>query len=113
MKEYNIGDICRIRTWESMEREFEVDCVGIKIPKPKGGYSWFNPFMKELCGKPFTIKDKRLIAGRYRYSSVEGFEGVWSIVGDMLEQIIFSNKPKIEVCPHNEQETFSFIGGKI
>lgn len=106
MREYNIGDICRIRTWESMEREFEVDMVGIKIPKPEGDYCWFNTGMKDLCGKPFTIKNKHLVAGVYRYNSVEGFENAWSIVGDMLEQ-------KIEIYPHNEQETFSFIGGKI
>ena len=76
-RRFNIGDVCRIRDWDDMEREFgrtttgNIDCRFV-----------FTREMKYLCGKKFTIKDcdKDEV-----YSSEEDIEIGFSISADMLE----------------------------
>lgn len=82
MREFNVGDVCRIRKWEDMAREFGLDDVG-DIPL---SCTYFIKEMKGICEKPFVIAAKEpTYTGEYRYLSENSAEGVWDITGDMLE----------------------------
>lgn len=77
-REFNIGDVCRIRQWDDMATEYGVAPWGsIKCRES------FIPSMRYLCGKPFTVKLKP----NGIYYSEEGTEGNWNISGDMLELV--------------------------
>lgn len=79
-RNFNVGDVCRIRSWEDMQREFglngmdEIDC----------DYSFVED-MKYLCGKQFTIKAMEAEDGGIRCFSFEDIENGWAIGTDMLE----------------------------
>jgi len=51
---YKVGDKVKIRSWDSMAKEYGTDCNGdIKIPH------FFNRDMKKYCGRVMTICDMR------------------------------------------------------
>lgn len=83
MSAFNIGDECRIRSWESMEAEFGLDQWGDIACK----FS-FTAEMKYLCGKKFTVSR---ITEIFKYHSREGIESGahngrdYLISADMLE----------------------------
>lgn len=85
MSNFDIGDVCRIRSWESMEAEFGIDQWGAIACQ----FS-FTEEMKYLCGARFTIS--RITEG-IKYHSIEGIErGTlgyrdYLISADMLELI--------------------------
>lgn len=85
---FQIGDICRIRQWDDMEAEFGLDasgCINCLLS--------FDPEMRDLCGKPFTVSRKSHREYGTVYSSLEGTEAYrvgytqfeWHITADMLE----------------------------
>ena len=87
---FQVGDECRIRQWDDMERELGVS--------PSSGTirceALFTPAMRSLCGKNFTIESVyQRPDGEYRYHSVEKTEYMgydrprYTISGDMLELI--------------------------
>lgn len=48
-----VGDLVKIRQWEDMASEYEVDCDGcIYLEKDE---IFFTPSMKLLCGKVFRV----------------------------------------------------------
>lgn len=77
---FNVGDVCRIRSWEDMQSEFGLE-DGVSI---NCDFS-FVPSMRHLCGQQFTIE--RIENGELgiRCYSVEKIEGRWQIGTDMLE----------------------------
>lgn len=73
-REFQRGDIVRIRDWADMEREF-----GIYDGSIECRFS-FTPEMKELCGEQFVISD--IGDGR-----VYGHDFDYSISTDMIEEV--------------------------
>lgn len=83
----HIGDVLRIRSWEDMITEFEVD----EDEEILYDGVWFLTDMRGLCGRIFTVSN---IEGDdemgYDYQSVQGVEQIdkdatWSIRAWMLE----------------------------
>lgn len=76
MREFKVGDVCRIRQWDDMKEEFGVNVFG-QIPCRRT----FIDAMAYLCGALFTVKyvDKDLC------KSEEGVERSFFISADMLE----------------------------
>lgn len=91
-RELHIGDRCRIRQWDDMAAEFKVNGGAIMCENRPHGVI-FAPEMRYLCGKEFTISS--IVNRDYyedpsyptKYYSVEGVEGVWTIIASMLEPI--------------------------
>ena len=55
MTKYKIGDKVKIRSWDSLTKEYGTDSRGgidMGISNP-----WFAPGMKEYCGRTLTIKE--------------------------------------------------------
>lgn len=87
-QDYKIGDRCRIRQWDDMAAEFGERLSVI------GCHGQFISNMKDMCGKPFTIKDMYKPQGcDYMWlrseENTEGTDklrrGYWAITTDMLE----------------------------
>lgn len=74
---FKVGDVLRIREWDDMASEFEASYAAIMTPK----YA-FVANMRYMCGEVFTVAS---ING-CRYKSVEGIEGHFAVVGEMLEE---------------------------
>lgn len=90
-REFQVGDICRIRSWEDMQREFGMDdsilCDFVFIPE-----------MSYLCGKQFTIaKMEQRSLGTLCISS-EGVEGIYNIGTDMLELVVPAESPTFKAA---------------
>ena len=94
---YAPGDRCRIREWDDMAREFQVeDYPGVACFINTPGFI-FTSGMRCLCGREFTVShiiheaaswDRSILT----YRSVEGVEcsigpGTLYITADMLEPI--------------------------
>ena len=63
MSKYKVGDKIKIRSWESLTKEFGIDDRGgIYIPSNP----WFSPKMKKYCGRILTIKYISAVSGHYR-----------------------------------------------
>lgn len=85
MANFKIGDKVKIRTWESMEKEFGTDRAG-DIPCK----CWFVTHMKKYCGKVFTIKEV-LRTDNYRLGS-DGDVSEWMFSEDMFEDNVVKFK---------------------
>lgn len=85
MANFKIGDKVKIRTWESMEKEFDTDRDG---DIPCRGY--FVTDMKKYCGKVFTIKEV-FRSGWYRLGGGDGVCG-WKFSEDMFEDNVVKFK---------------------
>ena len=85
MRKFIVGDICRVRQWEDMEKEFGLNTRGdIKCKFT------FTKEMRDLCGRLFTIKKIQL--GHYNSeeeiemdNAYGGFIYNRNISEDMLE----------------------------
>ena len=86
-KDIHIGDVLKIRSWEDMCMEFDVD----EDEEILYDGVWFLKDMRDLCGKIFTVSNAE---GDdecgYDYQSVQGVEHLdkyktWSIRAWMLE----------------------------
>lgn len=80
MKEFKVGDRVRIRSWESMEKEFGTFAHG----SIKATYS-FSQSMHNLCGLTATISGmdgKRVYLEDWNGDTVDTF---WSFSTDMIE----------------------------
>lgn len=84
----HVGDVLKVRLWEDMSREYVVDECGNMVIANECS---FIRSMKYLCGKTFTVKEKRVtVKGCMRYYSIENveeFDGecAWFITAGMLE----------------------------
>lgn len=85
MANFKIGDKVKIRTWESMRKEFGTDRNG-DIPCR----CYFVTYMKKYCGKVFTIKEVSR-NGRYYLDGVSG----WKFSEDMFEKAKFKVGDKV------------------
>ena len=65
MAKYKVGDKVRIRSWESMEKEFEIDAFGgLSI----NGY-WLPRSMRRYCGEETTITEE-ICCKRYKLKGI-------------------------------------------
>lgn len=105
MREFQVGDRCRIRSWDDMKSEFGLNDTGsIDVPK------LFTPLMRELCGRDFTIKDITensipLYKSEERIEYI-GNTGGWQITGDMLELA----SPEREMKPATSRQLEKLLG---
>lgn len=97
---YNVGDVCRIKSWSDMIK-IGYEPVDGRIEFPDLTVA-FTSDMEYLCGEVFTIKlvkefsyDHDHSEMVYRYYSCEGVEdkgdvfgGKWIITTPMLEPIV-------------------------
>lgn len=92
-EEIEIGDKLRIREWDDMENAFGKDGLGRIRTRAR-----FLPKMRELCGNPFTVADKRNYyadgvpeVALWVYTSNEDCETInhstFLITSDMLERV--------------------------
>lgn len=79
---YKAGDKVRVRSWESMEKEFGVNKNG--SIKCRIEEVWFIKDMKKYCGEIVTIKE----AIDNIYKTKEDDE-LWNFTDDMLEPVEF------------------------
>lgn len=81
MTKYKIGDKIKIRSWDSMAKEYGVDDRGgIDV----SGNPWFSPRMKEYCGRTLTIKE---VTEYGNYTTEEARDGKyhWRFGDAMIE----------------------------
>ena len=71
---FKVGDTVRIRSWESMEEEFGLDCDDIQV------HYGFNREMRYLEGRVLVIED-------ILYERVYGLDEDWLISTDMIEHV--------------------------
>ena len=91
---FKVSDRVRVRQWEEMAKEFEVDSDGdIEIP----GENSFVRKMKSLCGKEFAITE---IDGKF----ISGLSCGYVITPSMIELL-----PPINQAPENKMETMLSI----
>ena len=94
-REFKVGDRVRIRSWEDMEKEFDIyDSNGIKI---EGAY--FAYYMKHLCGREATIYNKRNDKIELENWSDDSGDLSWHYTKDMLELVEEKKEIKIEENP--------------
>ena len=80
-REFQVGDVCRIRQWDDMAAEF-----GLKSNGNIKCLATFTDGMRHLCGKLFTIISKDEDSHIY-YTDDSLFDD-WIITDDMLELAI-------------------------
>lgn len=85
MANFKIGDKVKIRTWESMVKEFGTDRDG-DIPCR----CYFVTYMKKYCGKVFTIKEVSR-NGRYHLDGDDDISD-WRFSEDMFEDNVVKFK---------------------
>ena len=107
-EEIEIGDKLRIREWDDMAEEFGKDGLGRIRTRAR-----FLPKMRELCGSPFTVADKRnYYADVWMYTSSEDdYETInhstFLITSDMLERV--TNSDELSDSPEDFDAKFSAL----
>lgn len=82
-REFEVGDLCRIRSLDDMVAEFGLSDNGY-IPCAFN----FLSTMKYLCGMEFKVsRYARSSIGRRRYFTNDPMFNCWNISGDMLELV--------------------------
>ena len=100
-EDIRIGDVLRIRQWEDMEAEFGVSPDG-DIPCA----DTFTEYMRELCGRTFTVKAvHEYPSARSDYDAEEPEFDRWLISADMLEPVT----PDEEITPVEPDSLFGFL----
>lgn len=66
---YNVGDVCRIRSWEDMCNEYDHTANTIRTPG-----ATFIKGMECMCGKEFTVDKVYKFGCGYFYHSRERIE---------------------------------------
>lgn len=82
-EEIKIGDLVRVRQWNDMANEFEIDDDGdICIPQKD---IFFRGRMKNLCGKVLTVSNVYGLGlnGEILYGFTENIS--WYLCSEMLE----------------------------
>lgn len=80
-EEIKIGDLVRVRQWNDMANEFEIDDDGdIYIPQKD---TYFIEQMKNLCGKVLTVSNVYGLHGEIVYEFTENIS--WYLCSEMLE----------------------------
>ena len=79
---YKVGDKVKIRKWDDMVSEFDVDASGdIELPG-----IFFTNEMKEFCGKIVTIQERNVdLDGEEYYEILEDTGHKFSFSDDMFE----------------------------
>lgn len=82
-REFEVGDLCRIRSWDDMAAEFGLyDTGNIKCDFT------FTTGMRPLCGMEFEVLDYDYNStGRRIYHTNDSLFNPWKISGDMLELV--------------------------
>ena len=97
MAKFKVGDKVRVRSWESMEKEYGSDGGYIQIP------CVFCPGMKKYCGKVVTIK-RVTSSGRYL---IYGDDHGWIFSEPMFEPGVFTE------TKHSPKKTTSTSTDKV
>lgn len=92
-RNFNVGDVCRVRQWDDMFEEFGgndsyIDCDFA-----------FVDSMKYMCGRLFTIASIEKHELGLLCRSVEGIEGTgtsWYVGTDMLELVVSNSDSVFE-----------------
>ena len=80
-KDIKVGDVLRIRSWESMQAEFGFRCDGnINVPG-----ACFNIHMREHCGKKVTVEKLGTMLGMTTIRFKERLDGGWTFTSFMVE----------------------------
>lgn len=98
---YKVGDILRVREWDDMAEEFEVNSDGINCE-----IAWFTNEMKYLCGKEFTVRNITHYGRFPIYHSEERIEGRFFITESMLEP--FEKTTDFDIASEDELDAFLF-----
>lgn len=81
MSKFKVGDKIKIRSWDSLAKEFKVDDRGgidIGFSKP-----WFAPQMKKYCGRVLTVKE---VTPSGFYRTEEAYDSIrWTFSDSMIE----------------------------
>lgn len=104
---FKVGDVCQIREWDDMEREFGISPDG-SIKADAG----FVSGMRGLCGKKFIIESAYPGGGRHgsgTYTSVNRVERSWHISGDMLKYYGESEWPEDGAIVADPDQFASFL----
>lgn len=82
MSTFKVGDVCRIKSWNKMVRQFGIEHFSCgQMINPNDSIVFTND-MKYLCGQTFTIATKSRDGF---YTSVEHIEKGYVIADYMLE----------------------------
>lgn len=111
--EIEVGDELKIRSWDDMKNEFGKDGLGRIRTRAR-----FLPKMRELCGSPFTVADKRNYfadgvpeVALWVYASSEDCETInhstFLITSDMLERA--TNSGELSDSPEDFDAKFSAL----
>lgn len=96
---YKVGDKVRVRSWESMEKEFRLTVNG----NIEAGAATFLHKMAGFCGKIVTIKE--ISIDLYR---IEEDNGEWNWTDEMFEPVAFDwdafKNPKNKIAVHCKTE---------
>lgn len=116
LEDIHVGDVLRVRAWKDMESEFGldsyggIDCLGC-----------FEPEMKYLCGKVFTVDHidygmgdiEASVRSREECETCdfpENSTGVtWTITSDMLEPLFEQNLAEELYDPISINELRDFL----
>ena len=79
---YKVGDKVKIRKWDDMVSEFDVDASGdIELPG-----IFFTKKMEKFCGKIVTIQERKVdLDGEEYYEILEDTEHEYNFSDDMFE----------------------------
>lgn len=104
---FKVGDVCQIREWDDMKREFGT--VGESFLCVDEG---FPTSMRGLCGSKFVVASARQGGSRHGsgiYTSANGVGAGWSISGDMLKYYGEIESPEDEEIIADPEQFASFL----
>ena len=97
MAKFRVGDKVKVRSWDSMKKEYGTDgCGCIKVP------CVFTPEMKKFCGKVVTITHVT-VNGHYLIDKERG----WTFSNEMLEPGVIAE------TKHSPKKAISTSSDKI
>lgn len=98
MAKFKVGDRVKVRSWDSMAKEYGMDGGSIQIP------CVFVPKMRKYCGQVVTI---RFISSTGRYLIKEDNGYGWVFSEQMFEPGVFAE------TKHSPKKTTSTSGSKV
>ena len=94
-REFEVGDLCRIRSWDDMEAEFGLYGSG----NIKCDFT-FTTGMRHLCGMEFDVLNYTYTRDGIRiYHTDDPSFRQWKISGDMLELVDRSDAAPVAPLP--------------
>lgn len=94
-REFEVGDLCRIRSWDDMAAEFgQYESGNIKCDFK------FTTGMRHLCGMEFKVLKYTCARNGIRvYYTNDSLFNPWKISGDMLEFVDQSDAAPLASLP--------------